>query len=75
MGRPEGNNPLVRLTGRWKYTKTDLKEAGWESADCIREVRERIFLWVFANTQKDIISSTAEKILAYEGLCTKDSVI
>jgi hypothetical protein len=39
VGRTEGQRPLERLKRRWKYTKTDLKEAGWGSADCIRMVR------------------------------------
>ena len=75
VGRPEGKRPLERLRRRWKSTKTDLKEAGWGSADCIRKVRERILRWAFANPQKERISSIAEKKLAYEGLCSKDLVI
>jgi len=74
VGRPEGKRPLERLRCRWKYTKTDLKKLGWGSADCIRKVRERILLWAFANPQKERISSIADKILAYEGLCSKDLV-
>lgn len=66
MGRSEGKRPLERLRRRWKYNKTNLKEAGWERAECIRKVRERILRWAFANPQKERSSSTAEKILAYE---------
>lgn len=62
VGRPEGKRPLERLRCRWKHTKTDLKEAGRESADCTRKVRDRILRWAFANPQKERISSMAEKI-------------
>ena len=75
VGRPEGKRQLERLRRRWKYNKIDLKEAGWERADCIRKVRERILRCAFANPQKERISYIAEKILAYEWLCSKDLVI
>lgn len=42
MGRPEGKRPLERLRRRGICTKTELKEAGWESADCIGKVLEKI---------------------------------
>jgi hypothetical protein len=53
VGRHEGKRPLERLRRRWKYTKTDLVEAGWESVDCIRKVRGRKEQWAFANRQKE----------------------
>jgi len=75
VGRPEGKRPLERLRRKWKYTKTDLKEAGWGSADFIRKVREKIMRQAFANSQKEAISTIADKKLAYEGFCSKDFVI
>jgi len=75
VGRSEGKRPLERLRRRWKYTRTDLKEAGWERAEFIRKFRERILRWAFANPQKERMSSIAGKILAYEGLCSEDLVI
>ena len=74
VGRPERKRPLERTMRRWKNTKTDLKESGWDSTDCNRKFRQGKERWAFANPHTERISSIAEKILTYEGPCSKELV-
>jgi hypothetical protein len=55
VGKPEGKRLLRRPRHRWEYnSKTDLKEIGFDSVDCINVAQDRDKWWAVLNTAMNL---------------------